>query len=95
VLTAIPDVATERAFLGTALHAPVRGQLEVLRGALIVVGSNGRISVVHRGDSPDTGRLVEGFAATKRLVTLGPDQYLLPGLVDLHVHALEASYSQR
>jgi guanine deaminase len=73
--------------LGTALHAPVRGQLEVLRDALIVVGADGRISGVHLGDSPDTGRLVEGFAAMHRLVTLGPDQCLLPGLVDLHVHA--------
>ena len=27
----------ERAFLGTALHTPVQGQLEVLRDALIVV----------------------------------------------------------
>jgi guanine deaminase len=87
VLNAVPDVATERAFLGTALHAPVRGQLEVLRAALIVVGSDGRISAVHRGDSPDTARLAEGFAAAQRLVTLGPDQCLLPGLVDLHVHA--------
>jgi guanine deaminase len=87
VLSAVPDVAIERAFLGTALHAPVCGQLEVLRGALIVVGSDGRISAVHRRNSPDFGRLVEGFAATQRLVTLGPDQCLLPGLVDLHVHA--------
>ena len=87
MLSPTPDVASERAFLGTALHAPVRGQLEVLRGTLIVVGSSGRISAVHRGDSPDMGRLVEGFAATQRLVTLGPDQCLLPGLVDLHVHA--------
>jgi hypothetical protein len=55
VLTVVPDVATGRAFLGTALHAPVRGQLEVLCGALIVVGSDGRISAVHRGDSPDAG----------------------------------------
>jgi guanine deaminase len=86
-MSAAPDVATERAFLGTALHAPVRGQLEVLRGALIVVGSDGRISAVHKHDSPDIGRLVEGFAVTQRLVTLGPDQCLLPGLVDLHVHA--------
>ncbi len=87
MLSAVPDVATERAFLGTALHAPVRGQLEMLRGTLIVVGADGRISAVHRGDAPDTGRLVDGFAATRRLVTLGPDQCLLPGMVDLHVHA--------
>jgi guanine deaminase len=87
MLSGTPDVATERAFLGTALHTPVRGQLEVLRGALLVVGADGRISAVHRADSSATGRLVEGFAATQRLVTLGPDQCLLPGLVDLHVHA--------
>jgi guanine deaminase len=87
VLSAIPDIATERAFLGTALHAPVLGQLEVLRGALIVVGSDGRIGAVHRGDSPEIGRFVEGFAAAGRLVTLGPDQCLVPGMVDLHVHA--------
>ncbi len=87
MLSVVPDVATERAFLGTALHAPVRGQLEVLRGALIVVGSDGGISAVHRGDSPDTDRLIAAFAATKSLVTLGPEQYLLPGLIDLHVHA--------
>jgi guanine deaminase len=87
VLSVVPDVATERAFLGTALHAPARGQLEVLRRALIVVDSNGRIRAVHRDGSPDVGRLVAAFAATKSLVTLGPEQYLLPGLVDLHVHA--------
>jgi guanine deaminase len=87
VLSVVPDDATERAFLGTALHAPVRGQLEVLRGALIIVDRNGRIRAVHRDGSPDVGRLVASFAATKSLVTLGPEQYLLPGLVDLHVHA--------
>lgn len=87
VLSWVPEVATERAFLGTALHTPVRGQLEVLRDALIVVGSDGRISAIHRRDSPDTRRVIERFAATASLVTLGPDQYLLPGLVDLHIHA--------
>ncbi|HLZ97441.1 MAG TPA: guanine deaminase [Steroidobacteraceae bacterium] len=87
MLNALSKTPTERAFLGTALHAPVRGQLEVLRGALIVVGSDGRIDAVHKAESPDTDRLVGDFAAAGRLVTLGPDQYLLPGLVDLHVHA--------
>jgi guanine deaminase len=79
--------SSDRAFFGTALHAPVCGQLEVLRDALIVVGSDGRINAIHRRDSPEAGMVAERFAAMESLVTLGPDQYLLPGLVDLHVHA--------
>lgn len=81
------QTSSERAFLGTALHAPVRGRLEVLRRALIVVGSDGTIKEIHRCDLPDGAKVADRFAATRSLVTLGPDQYLLPGFVDLHVHA--------
>jgi guanine deaminase len=87
VLSRGPEVATERAFLGTALHTPVRGKLEMLRDALMVVGSDGRISAVHKCESTDTRSIIERFATTGRLVTLGPRQFLLPGLVDLHIHA--------
>ncbi|HEY6925297.1 MAG TPA: guanine deaminase [Steroidobacteraceae bacterium] len=79
--------SSDRAFLGTALHAPVRGQLEVLRQALIVVGRDGAIQGVHRSESPEASALARRFAATGDLVTFGREQYLLPGLVDLHVHA--------
>jgi guanine deaminase len=61
--------------------------LEVLDQALMVVGSDGKISAIHRRESPDFDPLVERFAQTRSLITLGPDQYLLPGLVDLHIHA--------
>jgi guanine deaminase len=79
--------SSDRAFLGTALHAPVRGQLEVLREALIVVGRDGAIKAVHRRESHEISNLARRFAATGDLVTFGREQYLLPGLVDLHVHA--------
>jgi guanine deaminase len=77
----------DRAFLGTVLHAPVRGQLEALRDALIVVGRDGTIKAVHRSASPEASALARRFAATGDLVTFGREQYLLPGLVDLHIHA--------
>jgi guanine deaminase len=79
--------SADRAFLGTALHAPVRGQLEMLRDVLIVVGRDGAIKAVHRDDSPEAAVLARRFAATGDLVTFGPEQFLLPGLVDLHIHA--------
>ncbi len=78
---------SERAFLGTVLHTPVRGHLEALPEALIVVGGDGTIKAIHRHGSPDTERETARCMANGELVRLGPDQYLLPGLVDLHVHA--------
>ncbi len=38
--------ATPTAFLGTAYHAPTRGKIEVLEGALIETGADGRIARV-------------------------------------------------
>src|SRR5271163_377895 len=82
-MKALPD----RAFLGTALHTPVRGQLELLRGTLIVAGGDGRIQAIHPPGSPGFDASVQRFAAAGTLLTLGEGQYLLPGLIDLHVHA--------
>lgn len=65
----------------------MRGRLEVLRDALIVVGAEGKIEAIHPKHSPEIDPLCRRFAAAGTLVTLGPSQYLLPGLVDLHVHA--------
>jgi guanine deaminase len=80
-------IATERAFLGTFLHAPQRGQLESLQDALIVVAADGAITAVHRHGSPLAAAEAARLAAGGALVTLGPKQYVLPGMVDLHVHA--------
>ncbi len=72
-----------QAFLGTAFHAPSKDRPEILRDTLIVVGDDGAIVSLHpRGSSEE-----EQFRATGRLTELKPGQYLLPGLVDLHVHA--------
>jgi guanine deaminase len=80
-------IAADRAFLGTALHAPERGKLEVLRDVLIVAGADGAIRGIHRSESAEHDRQARHFASQGNLLTLGPDQYFLPGMVDLHVHA--------
>jgi guanine deaminase len=79
--------ATERAYLGTFLHAPQRGRLEYLQDALIVVAADGAITAVHRGGSPLAAGEASRLGAAGALVRLGPKQYVLPGMVDLHVHA--------
>src|ERR1700733_13711125 len=81
------QLVNERAFLGNALHAPRRGDLEPLRDTLIVIDRDGRIASVHTQPSPARERLVQRLTADHALVRLRADQYLLPGLVDLHIHA--------
>jgi guanine deaminase len=70
-----------QAFLGTAFHAPAPDRLEVLQDALIVVGDDGAIDAIRPADE------AEPFRAAGRLTALEPGQILLPGLIDLHVHA--------
>src|SRR5277367_2826764 len=79
--------APDRAFLATALHAPLCGRLELLRDVLIVAGGDGKIQAIHRADSPGVDALIRRFSAAGTLARFGEGQYLLPGLVDLHVHA--------
>ena len=74
---------TEQAFLGPAFHAPAPAELEYLSRALIVVGDDGAFFSVREEASADAER----FRSAGRLTTLRPGQYLLPGLIDLHVHA--------
>ena len=85
--TANTATASNRAFLANALHAPLRGQIEYLADALIVVNADGTIGSVHRSGSGDWDALAARHRAAGTLVTLHPDHYLLPGFVDLHVHA--------
>ncbi len=79
--------ATERAFRGRFLHAPERGRLECLQDALMVVAADGAITAVYPGASAQAGAEAARLAAGGNLVTLGPEHYVLPGMVDLHVHA--------
>jgi guanine deaminase len=80
-------MATERAFRGTFLHAPERGRLACLQDALIVVAADGAISAVYEGASAAASATAEKLAKSGGLITLGPKHYVLPGMVDLHVHA--------
>jgi guanine deaminase len=80
-------VSGARAWRATLLHTPVRGELELLRDALVVVGADGRIEAVHPAGSVASTAVAAEFAARGALVVLGEHQFLLPGLVDLHVHA--------
>jgi guanine deaminase len=75
------------AVLGTALHAPSRGRLELLADSVFTIGADGAIDAIHAGASADGAALVARHRAAGTLRELEIGQYLLPGLIDLHVHA--------
>jgi len=81
------DTPVDRAFRGTALHTPVRGEVAALTDVLILVGADGKIQSLLHADSPQRRATEADFAARGRLVSLAQGQYWLPGFVDLHVHA--------
>ncbi len=66
-----------RSIRGTFVHAPVRGELEVLRDAVIAIGSDGTITSI--------GAAAAGVP--DGTVELPAGQLVLPGFVDLHIHA--------
>ena len=66
-----------RALRGDFVHAPVRGNIEVLRDRVIRVGEDGMIASV----ASATDGVPEGT------VQLPAGHLVLPGFVDLHVHA--------
>jgi imidazolonepropionase-like amidohydrolase len=82
-----PAIQSRRAFLGNALHTPARGRIEFLPAVLIEVNGAGDIEAIHRDSSPQATAVAARHRAAGTLVTLEKSQYLLPGLIDLHVHA--------
>ena len=76
-----------RAIAGTFFHAPRLGSVEVLQDALVIVEADGIISHVVARTDPDHPRLRREAADAGLLETVLPGRYVLPGFVDLHIHA--------
>jgi len=72
---------------GTIVHAPIRGALEILEDAIVGVDAAGTIAGVARHGDRGHGELAAALAAAGKLERLGAKQFLLPGLVDAHIHA--------
>ena len=75
------------AIRGTLIHAPSAGDIEVLENALLAVDDGGRIAAVTGPGQPDYGKLEQTAKEAGKLEVLSAVEYLLPGLVDTHVHA--------
>ncbi len=73
--------------VATAMHTPVRGEVDIHEDTLIVVDAGGAIAEVRAPGDPEYEALKKAGRDRGNLVEFGPGRYLLPGLVDLHIHA--------
>lgn len=69
-----------RALRGTWFHAPVAGEIDILTDSIVVVDDSGTIDAVLRRSDP-------GYQSAARDAIDLSDRFMLPGFVDLHVHA--------
>ena len=74
----------ERAIVGTFFHVPTPRQLEVLADTMIVIGGTGAITAIFGPDHPERAAME---AEAESIVRLPAGTYVLPDMVDLHVHA--------
>ena len=72
---------------GTFFHAPRRGSVEMLEDALVEVDTAGTIVHVTARDDPEWTRRHHEARTAGRLEEIGAGRYVLPGFVDLHIHA--------
>jgi guanine deaminase len=76
-----------KAIVASGFHTTQRGSVEVFQNALIFIGDDGAILSVLRSDAENYDEQKSRQKAARSLVTLPQGSYLLPGFVDLHVHA--------
>jgi guanine deaminase len=71
----------------SGFHAPEAGAVDILDNVLIDIDTDGVIRAVTRPEDPDHLKIRAEAEAEGRLERVPEGRYLLPGLVDCHVHA--------
>lgn len=76
-----------KAILGSLFHTPLKGQYEYIEKAFIAIDEQGVIQEVLTQDDPDYLSSIRQYQQQQCLHEIPDGCYLLPGMVDLHIHA--------
>jgi guanine deaminase len=71
----------------SGFHTAKRGEIDIFRDALISIGEDGAILSVLRPHDNNYAEQKDRQQVAGKLVSLPEGSYLLPGFVDLHIHA--------
>ena len=73
-------------FKASLFHSIHYGKIEFLKDAIITVLENGIINEVIRNNDPNYMEKLAEYASYQNFYDFG-DKILLPGFIDLHIHA--------
>jgi cytosine/adenosine deaminase-related metal-dependent hydrolase len=76
-----------KAIVASGFHATKRGEIDFFQDALISIGDDGAILSVIRPQDANYANERDRRAAAGNLASVPGGCYLLPGFVDLHIHA--------
>ncbi len=76
-----------RYFYGKFMHTPTRSAIEVLTDTLIEVAASGAITAITDHRHANFLSLLERARSSPNFHQFSTSQFLIPGLVDLHIHA--------
>lgn len=74
-------------FQGTAFSSKSPKEIQVLKDHLFCINTEGMIERIIAPQDPDFQSLLDAYQGTDTFHRLAEGQYLLPGFIDLHVHA--------
>ncbi len=76
-----------KALRGNFIHAPEPGAIEPLVDGLLTIDDTGTISGLYPAEHPDRAATEKSARDTDDFIEFAATDYLIPGFVDLHVHA--------
>lgn len=77
----------EKIFLGTAFTSETPKEVKILKDHLFCINAEGIIETILSPKDPEYQSILTQFAGQEHFHRLADGQYLLPGFIDLHVHA--------
>ena len=77
----------KKAILGTVIHSPARGKIEFSKNALILISSYGKVTRLIKKTNQNYMKIVNKYKSSNSLYEISNHQFLIPGFIDLHIHA--------
>uniref|UniRef100_A0A673JDP2 Amidohydrolase-related domain-containing protein n=1 Tax=Sinocyclocheilus rhinocerous TaxID=307959 RepID=A0A673JDP2_9TELE len=79
-------------FFGTFVHSTPRAAVEILQNCVLGVDDKGKIAFIEKHQDVVSLSEIWGFE-TSDIKQLGQYEFLMPGMVDTHIHASQYSYA--
>lgn len=87
-----PGADIKHVFRGTFIHSTLKAPLQILEDYLLGADAEGKIAFLEEGSK--LSHLQQTFGFTPSQITqLSQHEFLMPGLVDTHIHAAQYSYA--